>query len=79
MARYLADMFESLGAEVVHIDGRYDKQMVKLNNEYYRKIEKQFYKQKITIQTKEATINDFTSFRKQNKYAEKYLKIWGEK
>lgn len=75
MARYLADMFESLGAEVIHIDGKYDERMAKINNEYYRKVEKQFYKQRITIKTKDCIIHDYTSA---GKTAEKYLKKWRE-
>ena len=54
MAQYLADMFEQLGADVIHIDPDLERKMVsKHQKEYYRDVKKRFDKQVITIKVKD--------------------------
>ena len=78
MAQHLADMFESLGAEVKHIDTDIeDKMLAKHNREYYRKLKKEFYKQVITIKVKDVVCTE-KNYEKQFKYAQEYLKKWRE-
>lgn len=78
MAQYLADMFEQLGAEVIHKDPDLERKMVaKHQKEYYRDVKKRFDKQVITIKVKDVICTE-KNHEKQYKYAQEYLKKWGE-
>lgn len=79
MAQYLADVFANLGAEVINNDPDLERKSVaKYNREYYRNVEKQFNKQKITITVKNVACKNEKDFDKQLQYAKEYLKKWGE-
>lgn len=78
MAQYLADMFEQLGAEVIHKDPDLERKMsFKAQKEYYRNVEKRFDKQVITIKVKDVICTE-KNIEKQYKCAKEYLKKWGE-
>ena len=78
MAQYLADVFENLGATVIHKDPDLERKSVaKYNREYYRNVEKQFDKQVITIKVKDVICTE-KNYEKQFKYAQEYLKKWSE-
>lgn len=74
MAQYLADVFENLGADVIHIDPDLERKMVrKQQKEYYRDVQKRFDKQVITIKVKDVKCTE-KNYEKQYKYAQEYLK-----
>jgi tRNA uridine 5-carbamoylmethylation protein Kti12 len=78
MAQFLADMFEQLGADVIHRDSDLDRKMFgKQQKEYYRSVKKRFDKQVITIKVKDVVCTE-KNYEKQFNYAQKYIKKWGE-
>lgn len=78
MAQYLADMFEQLGAEVIHRDPDLERKMVaKQQKESYRNVKKRFDKQVITIKVKDVVCTE-KNYKKQFNCAQEYLKKWAE-